>query len=182
SLLQLVTYTYGPPRSSGDFTASEQERGLSRMADVALFDQERVPEQPAAGTQPAGDLGEEPPVEEAHHDDVGGRARTEARRIEVHLDAGDPGGNRPHVRETGPRHVDGDHRVAAGGEERRVAPRARGEVEGASRDQQVRVLDEEGRCRTGFGRVAAMLRLPAVPILARHAERIVAQLRPLVVC
>src|SRR5262245_30727946 len=127
-----------PPQALGQLATLEQERGLARMADGALLDQERVPEQSAAGTQPAGNLGEEPAVEEAHHDDVRGRAGAEAGRVEVHLDAGDPGGSRPHVRETGPRHVDGNHHVAAGGEERGVAPRARGEVEGASRDQQVR--------------------------------------------
>jgi hypothetical protein len=115
------------------------------MSDLALLEQEGVPDEDPARAQPAGDLREQPPVEEADHDHRVGRPRTDARRVEVHLHARDARIGRPGAEQPRAGDVERDHAVPARGEERGVGPRARGDVERDAGPQEPGVLHQERR-------------------------------------
>src|SRR5262249_42750191 len=97
--------------------ALEQEGRIAWMADLALVDQEGVPDEDAARPQPATHLGEQPSIEEVEHNDGVHGSGTHTGRIEVHLYAGDARVHRAHPGERRSRDVDRDHAMSARGQE-----------------------------------------------------------------
>ena len=99
----------------------EQERGIARMTDGLLIDQEGIEQQHAAGPEPAKDFRKQPSVEkvDAHH--VVDGSRSEARAVEIGLRDLDRRRSPPRDLQRFARDVDGEHAMAAASEELSIA-------------------------------------------------------------
>src|SRR4029077_13355306 len=121
---------------------------IARMPDLALIDEKGIDEHHAARADPFEHRRKQLPIEKVDAQHVVERSGVEARTIEIDLHEVDGSVPLADMPERGPRDVDRHHFVSPRGEEQRVSAGTGGEIERASRPEELDMVDEK---RGGLG-------------------------------